>query len=638
MTTITMPRRLMRPISTRPARRGVLIGFLATLLAGAILLVGLSAGLMLAARGTVLAGVTTGGVSLAGLERGEAIDRLSERLPSLSDGAATITAGQVSQEVAFADLGRRHELDAMVDRALAVGRTGNPLADGLAHLRAFVHPTALPVVVHPYDEAAMERIAAEVAAAVSTEPVDAMVTSDGATFSASVSRPGKVVEATAVADALAEVTASASPGDVKIHLEPQTVAPTLTTGAARELAATATAMAAPLELAIPGAAEDEEPIQIGAETIASWISFGATDDAPYGLVLDEAAAATAVEALAETVDQAPVNARIAVAAGGGLGGVVAGQDGRVLNVTETVAGLVTTLAERGTGEAIGSMPLVVDVTEPGISTAQAEAVLPKMQMISSWTTYYVPGEGNAWGNNINIPARDIDGKNLAPGEWFSFWDSVGPITEARGFGYGGAIINGRSTQGVAIGGGICSTSTTIFNAALRAGLEMGERRNHYYYIDRYPDGLDATVSIFDNWVTDMTFRNDTDNPIVIRGFGGNGFVTFQVWSVPLERRVVITDPVTSNHRAAVDTTVVDASLAPGTSKRIEYPHDGHDVSRTRFVYDSAGNLIHRNDYFSAYKTVNGIVHVGPSPAVEETAAASGDGGETAGDGVVPPEG
>ena len=56
--------------------------------------------------------------------------------------------------------------------------------------------------------------------------------------------------------------------------------------------------------------------------------------------------------------------------------------------------------------------------------------------------------------------------------------------------------------------------------------------NHYCYIDRYPDGLDATVYMDDNYVQDMSFRNDTEHPIVIRGFGGNGFVTFQIWSVP----------------------------------------------------------------------------------------------------------
>ncbi|MGH2384185.1 MAG: VanW family protein, partial [Candidatus Limnocylindria bacterium] len=198
--------------------------------------------------------------------------------------------------------------------------------------------------------------------------------------------------------------------------------------------------------------------------------------------------------------------------------------------------------------------------------------------------------------------------------------------------YGGVIIGGRSVAGGAIGGGICSTSTTIFNAALRAGLEMGERANHYYYIDRYPDGLDATVYMDPNFVQDMTFRNDTDNPIVIRGFGGNGFVTFQLWTIPTGRTVVISDPATSNHRAAIETTQVDTSMAPGTAKRVEYPHDGHDVSRTRFVYDADGNEIHRNTYFSSYRTVNGITLVGPTPAAAPEPPPD-DEGETA---EVPP--
>jgi vancomycin resistance protein YoaR len=365
-----------------------------------------------------------------------------------------------------------------------------------------------------------------------------------------------------------------------------------------------------LELGIPGA--DQESLPLDAETISSWISFGPEAELSYTARLDTGAVATAVGALAEDINQDAINAQIAVGAGGGLGGVIAGQEGRALNVDETVAGLVDALKERAAGGSVASLGLAVDVTEPSFTTAEAEAQLPQMQMISSWTTYYVPGDGNGYGNNINIPARDIDGRNLAPGETFSFWGSIGPVTVERGFQYGGVIIGGRSVAGGAIGGGICSTSTTIFNAALRAGLEMGVRANHYYYIDRYPDGLDATVYMDDNFVQDMTFTNDTDNVIVIRGFGGNGFVTFQLWSIPTGRSVVITNPVTSNHRVAADTTVVDGSMAPGTSRRVEYPHNGHDVSRTRFVYDANGNLIHQNTYFSSYRTVNGIVAVGPA--------------------------
>ena len=64
---------------------------------------------------------------------------------------------------------------------------------------------------------------------------------------------------------------------------------------------------------------------------------------------------------------------------------------------------------------------------------------------------------------------------MAPGAKFNFWKSVGEVSLAKGYKLGGAIINGHSVEGKTIGGGICSTSTTLFNAALRAGFDMGAR-------------------------------------------------------------------------------------------------------------------------------------------------------------------
>ena len=611
MTTITVPGRLTAPVTSRPARRALVLGFGVTFLLGLALLAATSLSIAAMATGTVLPGVTVGGVEVGGLDREAAAARLAAALPSVSSGSATIQVDGESEVVPYADLGRRYETDAMVDAALGVGRADDPLADGIARLRTLVHPESLPVLVHAYDADALARAAAAIAKRHTVDPVNATVTRNGATFTVSASMDGRVLEADAVASALGERLDTVSPADVALELQPQVVAASVSTAAAEEAAASATSTAQALTLEIPGAAEDEQTPTLSAETIAAWLSFGPGEDGSgYELIVDETAAGEAVAALSETVDRAAVNAQIGVAAGGGLAGIVPGADGRELQVAESREALLDALRRRAAGASVGSLALAVDVTQPAFTTAAAEQLLPRMEMISSWTTYYVPGEGNGWGNNINIGAFDIDGRNLYPGEWFSFWGSIGPVTEERGYMYGGAIINGRSTQGVAIGGGICSTSTTIFNAALRAGLEMGERLNHFYYIDRYPDGLDATVSIMDGWTQDMTFRNDTANPIVIRGFGGNGSVTFQIWSVPLERTVVITDPVTSNHRRAVDTTVVDPSLPKGATRRVEYPHDGHDVSRSRLVYDAAGNLLHRNDYFSSYATVNGIVAVG----------------------------
>ena len=95
----------------------------------------------------------------------------------------------------------------------------------------------------------------------------------------------------------------------------------------------------------------------------------------------------------------------------------------------------------------------------------------------------------------------------------STWDgskAVGSVTREKGYGNGGAIINGHTEPQGALAGGICSCSTTLFNAALRAGFEMHARKNHFYYIDRYPLGLDATVFISSSGDKQtMSWRNGT---------------------------------------------------------------------------------------------------------------------------------
>ncbi|HEX5040549.1 MAG TPA: VanW family protein [Candidatus Limnocylindria bacterium] len=626
MTTATLPRRFIRPVSTAPARRSMLIGFVVTIavgfvaLAGAALVVGVTAG------DGVMRGVSVAGIDLAGLDRAAARERLAERLPSLSTGEAVVSVDGAEFTVTYDELGRANDLDAMVAAAMAVGRDGNPFGAAIERLRSLIHPSRQPVLVHAYDDAALEAAARRVAIAASTYPVEATVTRDGTTLTVNASAEGRVVAAKDVAAALATAVDNTDPDDVGVPVSALAVKPTVDTAAATRAAATAESLVADLDLTIPGS--DDEALTLDAATIAEWISFGPQGSDVYAARVDQTAAAGAIAALAEDVDQTPVNAKIAVAPGGGLGGVIAGQDGRELVVDESSSALLAALGDRASGASVPTMALAVNVTEPALTTAAAEAIRPQMQLVSSWTTYYVPGEGNGWGNNINIPARDIDGRNLAPGEWFSFWGGIGPVTVERGFMYGGVIINGRSVKGGAIGGGICSTSTTLFNAAMRAGLEIGERMNHYYYIDRYPDGLDATVYMDDNYVQDMTFRNDTENPIVIRGFGGNGFVTFQIWTVPTGRTVVLSDAATSNFRTAIETTQVSSAMAPGTSKRVEYPHDGHDVSRTRIVYAADGTVLHENHWFSSYRTVNGITLVGPTPAAPPPPA--DDDGETAG--------
>jgi vancomycin resistance protein YoaR len=262
------------------------------------------------------------------------------------------------------------------------------------------------------------------------------------------------------------------------------------------------------------------------------------------------------------------------------------------------------------------------VTEPVLTTAEAKAAAPKMKMLSRWTTYFPIWERNNFGANIWIPALTIDGYVVGPRETFDFWKAVGTVTRAKGYGLGGAIINGKTEPQGALAGGICSCSTTLFNAALRAGYQMGARRNHFYYIDRYPLGLDATVFISASGSKQtVSFTNDTDYPVLIRGYkirdGNRGFVRFEMYSVPNGRVVTIGKPTVKNVRPASDTVQYTSSLAPGARKRIEFPVDGMQVWRTVTVRDSKGKIIHQVTYYSNYARITGVVLVGRGPTVTD---------------------
>ncbi|HET9416652.1 MAG TPA: hypothetical protein VFP30_03845, partial [Candidatus Limnocylindria bacterium] len=104
---------------------------------------------------------------------------------------------------------------------------------------------------------------------------------------------------------------------------------------------------------------------------------------------------------------------------------------------------------------------------------------------------------------------------------------------------------------------------------------------------------------------------------------------FQLWSVPNGRTVALSNPIIQNARSAIETTQVDSSMAPGTARRVEYPHNGFQATVSRTVYDANGEVVHQNTWFSDYRVVNGITLVGPTAAAPEPPA--DDGGETAGD-------
>jgi vancomycin resistance protein YoaR len=188
---------------------------------------------------------------------------------------------------------------------------------------------------------------------------------------------------------------------------------------------------------------------------------------------------------------------------------------------------------------------------------------------------------------------------------------VGPFSWARGYRMGGIIRGDHTDPTGAVAGGICSASTTVFNAAVRAGLDILTRDNHTYYITRYPLGLDATVSTqAGRIVQNMRFRNDTPHPIFISTQYGFGWVRVEMYAIEQTRQVAFSRPQVSNRLPATDRVVRTSRLRAGQSERIEYPADGMDVAVTRTVRDMHGRVLHRDLFRSHYVRWNGILEVG----------------------------
>lgn len=558
--------------------------------------------------GRILPGVRVGNVDLSGLDRGGAATALASGYSAYSDGQVVIQtdAGEVS--IPYSAFSRRPDVEAMIDAAMVAGRTGAPIE------RAFVEPTIAlrglelgPLIT--FDRAALAAGVTGALARLDREAVDATIAVRASGIVTTKARAGLRFDvATVQAAALDAVSQPDAPSEVVVPAATTVVPPDYDDAAVDSAKATAERIIADV-IVTYGSAKWTIP----AATVRSWVSFERTGER-IRPVVHEDAIPTALNAIAKKVRRAPVSAEYLVGKGGVTVGVSASKNGRRLDTAGTATSIARALAGRSAGAAPAAVPAAVVAVVPKLTTEEARKSAPLLVRLSSWKTWFPISERNAWGANIWLPAKFINGTVLRPGERFEWWSAVGPVTRARGFGLGGVIVRDHTEPTGAIGGGMCSSSTTLFNAALRAGLQMGSRANHSYYINRYPLGLDATVTIKGHSVTTMSFTNDMDHPILIRGFkvraGGRGWVRYEIWGIPEGRTVSISKAAVSNVQKATTMTVKVSTLRHGVRQQTEFPSNGMDVSVTRVVRDRSGHLLHNETYRSHYQLWNGRIEVG----------------------------
>lgn len=239
------------------------------------------------------------------------------------------------------------------------------------------------------------------------------------------------------------------------------------------------------------------------------------------------------------------------------------------------------------------------VVEPQIVLAQVTKaeLMNSFRKVSSYTTQTTSNSNR--NTNVKLSAGAINGKTVLPGETFSFNQATGQRTAEKGYLPAAAIAGGQSID--EIGGGVCQTSSTLFNAAARANLEIVTRSPHAWPSNYVEKGMDATV----NWPNlDFKFKNNTDWPIFIVAYYEKQKVTVELYGMSLGDGVTIDleSKVTRTINPPKEVKYVqNPELMPGEQKVTIQARTGYEVDTYKVWYQNGKEVRREKLFKSTYK-------------------------------------
>lgn len=200
------------------------------------------------------------------------------------------------------------------------------------------------------------------------------------------------------------------------------------------------------------------------------------------------------------------------------------------------------------------------ITKPKVTTSQiGTEAFP--DQLATFRTNYDGGDKDRT-TNLQLACNKINGKVVMPNETFSYNKTLGARTAAAGYKNAKVYEAGQVVDG--IGGGICQISTTLYNAVLRANLEIVERRNHQFVTSYVEAGMDATVVY---GMTDFKFKNTRKYPVKIIASAKNGVATVSLYGIKESEEYTFSFRTVTVSTIPTSTKYIDdATLPAGTEK------------------------------------------------------------------------
>jgi len=512
----------------------------------------------------VLPGVRVEGIALGAATRDEVRDRLGSAVRKAAEEPLTLVAEDRRETITPRVAGYFVDLDATADRALQSGRSG-PLG-GLWSTVSGLFTTRDVSLAQTVDGAQLGRAVADVAGRLGRDAFPGELVIEPGTLAISTKPPrsGRTVDRPKLEQQLRAALLRRPRVPVQVPLRAKQVASRAAVDAVGRAARRF--LDRPLRLTGVG-----EPFDVSPGRLAGVLALQSrADGRSVRLGAGDARLATLIDEIADKRDRPARSARIDT---GDSDVKLDDKDEtswRPRKVTVTVlepAVAGRTVKRPELAAAIGSairenrhsVRISTEVSQPAMSADGARDV---RSLIGTFTTYYVAGQPRV--TNIRKIAADVNGTVVAPGARFSLNETAGERTEEKGYVEAPFIADGKIEP--SIGGGVSQFSTTLYNAAYFAGLQIDGHRPHSFFIDRYPAGREATLNYPD---IDLTWTNDTDTPVLIRTKSDEGAVTVRLYGDNGGRRVRAEngerEPLTEGDFAITVTRVV--RYADGNEKR-----------------------------------------------------------------------
>lgn len=543
---------------------------------------------------TIAHNISLGTVDVSMLSRAEALQQLESALPDLSQNTLSLSTQEKTWSTPSASLGLEWETEAALDEALLIGRRGSWIQQQQERLGLAFAPVELPVSAR-YNAELVQTYIASIAAEIDVTGVEPVVVVSAGRYEINPGESGLAVEQTALVSSIVQDPLEET---FLIPVE-STITPLSTEELALAEARLAKLWGKSLTLTV---SELEPSITVPASEYFAWL------DLPSGFQTEKLL--TKLQEWNESTLREPTNAEFVRGEGQKLEKFQPHQNGRALDQEELESQLLNALLElESSEETTKTLAFPFFETEPAITLADTND-LGITERIGLGTSTYIGSIPNRV-FNVEHTSNIIGAVLIAPGEEYSFAQTVGDISSASGFKSAYVIRNGRTELGD--GGGVCQVSTTIFRAVLDAGLPVTRWKNHSYRVGYYEQGtqpgFDATIY---SPSVDFRFTNDTGNYLVLvpENNTDERFLRVEIWGTSDGRESSIENYSLSNQRAAPAPLYQDDPTLPaGTRRQIDWAAPGA-TAKFDYVVKKDGQVLHERNFTSVYRPWQAVFLVG----------------------------